>query len=72
MTRYAIHLQWIEDAEAKRLASMTLDRIPSLDHTDNDPVSGETQSWLMAISARVALGRFQLSSVKANLVAVIT
>jgi hypothetical protein len=62
MTRYARSLQWIEDAEAKRLASMMLDRVSDPIPYGGDPGFEETQSWIMAMAARVAIRRIKFGS----------
>jgi hypothetical protein len=62
--RYAIPLRWIEDAEARRVASLTHVFTSALDQEHGGSEADRTQSWIMALAARIAIQRVQFSSQK--------
>jgi hypothetical protein len=62
--RYDVPLRWIEDAEARRVASLRHESTTTLDQERAGSGADQTQSWIVALAARIAIQRVQFSSLK--------
>jgi hypothetical protein len=61
--RYDIPLNWIEDAEARRVSRVHVFDRP--DRQSGEPaVSDQIHSWIDGVKARIAIQRVQFGSLK--------